>query len=64
MDAMYFREPSFQFNIKHIERDLMKAFTSFYPQETKDKGKCLFGIITGNWGCGAFNGDRQVKGNI
>lgn len=43
-----------------IERELMKAFTGFRPL---GKGsEYHFPIATGNWGCGAFNGDRQLKG--
>ncbi len=60
MDAIFFREPSIQYHIKNIDRELLKAYTSFRPL-----GKGVdyeFGITTGNWGCGAFNGDRQLKG--
>ncbi len=48
--------------MKNVDRELLKAYTSFFPQ-----GKGLnyeFGIATGNWGCGAFNGDRQLKGIV
>ncbi|CAF0809366.1 unnamed protein product [Rotaria sp. Silwood1] len=62
MDAIYFRRPSDQYNIKLIERELLKAYTSFRPL---GKGSDYeFGIATGNWGCGAFNGDRQLKAII
>jgi hypothetical protein len=60
MDAIFFREPSTQYHIKNVDRELLKAYTSFRPL-----GKGVdyeFGIATGNWGCGAFNGDRQLKG--
>ncbi len=46
--------------MKYIKRDLIKAFTGFYSQgKTRSSS---FPIATGNWGCGAFNGDRQLKG--
>ncbi len=60
MDAILFRDKLVQYQMKNVERELLKAYTSFFPQ-----GKGLnyeFGIATGNWGCGAFNGDRELKG--
>ncbi|CAF5111060.1 unnamed protein product, partial [Rotaria magnacalcarata] len=64
MDAIRFPDQRSQYNMKYIDRDLLKAYTSFYPQETKKKGNACFGIATGSWGCGVFNGDRQVKAII
>jgi hypothetical protein len=60
MDAIYFRNASTQYDIKCADRELVKAYTSFRP--LKEEPDYKFGIATGNWGCGAFNGDRQVKG--
>ncbi len=60
IDAIYFRDRSAQYQMKYIDRELMKAYTGFYS-----RGKtphCAFAIATGNWGCGAFNGDKQLKG--
>ncbi|CAF4859756.1 unnamed protein product [Rotaria sp. Silwood1] len=60
IDAIYFREPSEQYHMTLVERELLKAYTGFRPI-----GQGLeyeFGIATGNWGCGAFHGDRQLKG--
>ncbi|CAF2085662.1 unnamed protein product [Rotaria magnacalcarata] len=62
MDAIYFQNPSTQYHMKSIERELLKAYTSFRPLG-QDAGS-RFGIATGNWGCGAFNGDRQLKAII
>jgi poly(ADP-ribose) glycohydrolase len=60
MDAIYFHDPSKQFEMANVERELLKAYTSFYPI---GKGSNYdFAIATGNWGCGAFNGDKQLKG--
>ena len=56
IDAVYFRHPSQQFDMKNIQRDLTKAYAGFH---TRSKA---FSIATGSWGCGAFNGDTQVKG--
>ncbi|CAF4978735.1 unnamed protein product [Rotaria sp. Silwood1] len=62
MDAIFFRDPSIQYQMKVIERELLKAYTSFHPL---GKGPNYeFPIVTGNWGCGAFNGDKQLKAII
>ncbi len=60
MDAIFFRDKTIQYEMKKVERELLKAYTSFYPQGRGSHYE--FGIATGNWGCGAFNGDRQLKG--
>jgi poly(ADP-ribose) glycohydrolase len=64
MDAIYFRNPSIQYDMKCINRELIKAYACFRPRKPKKTPDVLFGIATGNWGCGAFNGDRQLKGKI
>jgi poly(ADP-ribose) glycohydrolase len=60
MDAIYFHESAIQYQLKNVERELLKAYTSFCPQGKGLIYECP--IATGNWGCGAFNGDRQLKG--
>jgi len=55
MDALRFRNPAIQFSYENVQRELIKAYTSFHATR-------LPAIATGNWGCGAFNGDRQLKG--
>jgi poly(ADP-ribose) glycohydrolase len=60
MDAIFFRDKSSQYQMKNVERELLKAYTSFRPLGHGPDHE--FGIATGNWGCGAFNGDRQLKG--
>ena len=56
MDAQpYFKERFDQYAAQNIDRDLRKAFVAFEstcPRAT---------IATGNWGCGAFGGDPQLK---
>jgi poly(ADP-ribose) glycohydrolase len=44
-----------QVSKKGIDRELIKAYAGF-----KDTPKHT-DIITGNWGCGAFNGDIKTK---
>jgi len=46
--------------MKYIKRELIKAFTGFHSRGLTPNQ--AFPIATGNWGCGAFNGDRQLKG--
>ena len=47
---------------KIIERDIYKAFigfkTVFYDEKERNEEKT---IATGNWGCGAFGGDYELK---
>ena len=60
MDAIYYRNPIDQFHADCISRELIKAYTCFrLPTEFKQN---MFGVATGNWGCGAFNGNRELKG--
>ncbi len=60
MDAIYFRDASKQYNMECTNRELLKAYTGFRPFARGPNYE--FGIATGSWGCGAFNGDKQVKG--
>ena len=62
MDATFFRDRTAQYDMKCIDRELVKAYTCF-SSETAE-GRRDFGIVTGNWGCGVFNGDKQLKGKI
>ncbi|UJR09526.1 hypothetical protein I4U23_013764 [Adineta vaga] len=62
IDAIYFRKRSTQYHMKYIKRELTKAYVGFYIRNQTHH--CAFPIATGNWGCGAFNGDRQLKAII
>ena len=60
MDAIAFHNRSIQYRITNVKRELIKAYTCFrVPAALNDQ---LSGIVTGNWGCGAFNGNKQLKG--
>ena len=61
MDAIAFYRRADQYTIKNMKRELMKAYTCFRIPAGVTDPKC--GIATGNWGCGAFNGNKQLKGN-
>jgi len=43
---------------KFIERELNKAYVGFYHPLNN---VIPTGVATGNWGCGAFKGDPQLK---
>lgn len=61
IDALYFRQrhDAFEFSRKGIERELLKARAGF---EVKHNGGGMRNAVaTGNWGCGAFNGDFELK---
>jgi poly(ADP-ribose) glycohydrolase len=60
IDAIYYRDPTIQYQMKYIKRELSKAYIGFYSHGQSQSTS--FPIATGNWGCGAFNGDRQLKG--
>ena len=60
LDAMFYRDQLIQYNMKNIKRELIKAFAGFHTQSLSPNE--AFAIATGNWGCGAFHGDRQLKG--
>lgn len=60
IDALHFRRRSDQYYMKPVKRELIKAYTGFYSESRRSD--CSFPIATGNWGCGVFNGDRQLKG--
>ncbi|KAF1321007.1 Poly glycohydrolase, partial [Globisporangium splendens] len=47
-----------QYTSVHIWRDLVKAFVGFaYPEQVSAR----WPVATGNWGCGVFRGDAELK---
>uniref|UniRef100_A0A1I7ZQ88 poly(ADP-ribose) glycohydrolase n=2 Tax=Steinernema glaseri TaxID=37863 RepID=A0A1I7ZQ88_9BILA len=59
IDAILFWKPVRQFEGKYIFRELRKAYIGFANWDNLNRP-----IATGNWGCGAFRGDRQLKSLI
>ncbi|GIX91147.1 poly(ADP-ribose) glycohydrolase [Caerostris extrusa] len=58
MDATHFRNTVDQFTQQSIGRELNKAYCGFYENALPQN---LPSVASGNWGCGAFNGDPRLK---
>lgn len=50
-----------QYSKDSIVRELNKAYCGFSFELPSDKGGKLSPLATGNWGCGAFEGDKELK---
>ncbi|TKS85032.1 Poly(ADP-ribose) glycohydrolase [Collichthys lucidus] len=59
IDALHFRHSREQYDMIKVTRELNKAYCGF-----KAHGSDEPDIATGKWGCGAFNGDAQLKAVI
>ncbi|XP_066150021.1 poly(ADP-ribose) glycohydrolase-like [Euwallacea fornicatus] len=57
IDATHFNKPRDQFHPSSMLRELNKAYVGFSTKETVN----LAPVATGNWGCGAFMGSKQLK---
>jgi hypothetical protein len=62
MDAIFFCDRAIQYDVKHVDCELIKTYASLRPRATQIGVETLFGIVTGNCGSGIFNCDRQLKG--
>ncbi|XP_046860470.1 poly(ADP-ribose) glycohydrolase-like [Xenia sp. Carnegie-2017] len=60
IDARPFVNYTEQFTPYNITRELNKAYVGFLSRNIEDRNH-LPAVATGNWGCGAFNGDKQLK---
>lgn len=60
IDAIHFYKPEIQYQSRNIYREINKAYVGFLCENHSAYIKDL-PISTGNWGCGAFNGDRSLK---
>ncbi|XP_069557268.1 poly(ADP-ribose) glycohydrolase [Brachyistius frenatus] len=60
IDAINFRNRYEQYSVQNIVRELNKAYCGFQKHHRHKEPA----IATGKWGCGAFNGDAQLKAVI
>nr|XP_032814975.1 poly(ADP-ribose) glycohydrolase isoform X1 [Petromyzon marinus] len=58
IDAIHFYGYVEQFEQQKLEREVNKAFCGF---SCPDAAGSLPPVATGNWGCGAFGGDKRLK---
>lgn len=52
-----------QFQLQDVSRELNKAYSGFTHSLSQDKPNSgeMAAVATGNWGCGAFGGDKRLK---
>ncbi|KAL4466126.1 hypothetical protein ABPG74_004363 [Tetrahymena malaccensis] len=61
MNAISFKQnPQQQYAEEKIHRELAKCFIGFQGSPFSESSRTV-PIITGNWGCGVFKGDPQLK---
>ncbi|CAH8635806.1 unnamed protein product [Schistosoma guineensis] len=60
MDATKYSNPMEQYNVEEMLRELNKAYCGF-TDELFPERKLPPVVATGNWGCGAFRGDVELK---
>lgn len=58
MDATRYGNSMTQYPEEAMLRELNKAYCAFYSKHSD-----AVMVATGNWGCGAFNGNHRLKGN-
>ena len=63
MDALVVRSSTTQFKPGLIQREVNKAYCSFMTSDPTPSGRPT-AVATGNWGCGAFGGDKRLKALI
>ncbi|KAL4471408.1 hypothetical protein ABPG74_008301 [Tetrahymena malaccensis] len=54
-------EYNYQFEQMNVMRDIVKAYAAFKCDNVLKVNNKRQGIITGNWGCGDFKGDKELK---
>ncbi|XP_059178130.1 poly(ADP-ribose) glycohydrolase-like [Physella acuta] len=68
MDALVIKIYKEQFEKWQLNRELNKAYCAFNGKYKEDeyhrRNLDLPAVCTGNWGCGAFGGDKQLKALI
>ncbi|XP_041364453.1 poly(ADP-ribose) glycohydrolase-like isoform X2 [Gigantopelta aegis] len=61
IDALVIHKHCDQFQPHMVARELNKAYSGFCSRSNEPK---LPAVCTGNWGCGAFGGDKKLKALI
>lgn len=63
IDALPFSRSLTQFEQSNVNRELVKCYSGLKKtlENMKSPGNTHPAVATGNWGCGAFNGDKQLK---
>ncbi|XP_048474689.1 poly(ADP-ribose) glycohydrolase-like isoform X2 [Rhincodon typus] len=64
IDAIHFRDPTEQYKLHNLDRELHKAYCGFSNAHRVVPSWTDTPIATGNWGCGAFRGDAKLKALI
>uniref|UniRef100_A0A9J7XJU6 poly(ADP-ribose) glycohydrolase n=1 Tax=Cyprinus carpio carpio TaxID=630221 RepID=A0A9J7XJU6_CYPCA len=59
IDALHYSQFLEQFRPENMSRELNKAFCGFVRPGVQPEN--LSAVATGNWGCGAFGGDKRLK---
>lgn len=59
IDALFFKQPNSQFKMSNVIRELNKAYIGFKSNITQKEN--VPAVATGNWGCGVFHGNPQLK---
>ena len=60
IDALSYCSLEEQFEPAFLQRELNKAYTGFKSTDRSPSGQNM-AVATGNWGCGAFEGDPRLK---
>lgn len=61
MDAVVAGYDGDEFSQQLIDRDINKAFVAFSAETSMDKANGKTPVASGNWGCGAFGGNKELK---
>lgn len=62
IDALCFHKPNMQFEEFALKREMCKAFVGFTCETAEEKPPVP--VCSGNWGCGAFRGNKHLKALI
>ncbi|VDM31611.1 unnamed protein product [Hydatigera taeniaeformis] len=60
IDALHFARRAPQFEGEYIRRELDKAYCGFTNLLSPHRGLPNV-VVSGHWGCGVYNGDRELK---